>query len=86
MVLLRVRGAPAGALDGGSEPPDPIRHPPGNNFGRLGPGRPGLPRPATLPPMTRPVLIALVGVDGSGKTTQPKALVRRLIESINPAP
>jgi dTMP kinase len=36
--------------------------------------------------MTRPVLIALVGVDGSGKTTQAKALVRRLIESINPAP
>ncbi|ATO17461.1 thymidylate kinase [Micromonospora sp. WMMA2032] len=28
--------------------------------------------------MTRPVMIALIGVDGSGKTTQAKALARRL--------
>ncbi|MFI7215155.1 dTMP kinase [Micromonospora maritima] len=35
--------------------------------------------------MTRPVMIALIGVDGSGKTTQAKALVARLRERGVPA-
>lgn len=41
--------------------------------------------PATVPGMPRPVLIALVGVDGSGKTTQAKELVRRLTAQGAPA-
>ncbi|MGW1062388.1 dTMP kinase [Micromonospora rubida] len=35
--------------------------------------------------MRRPVLVALVGVDGSGKTTQARALARRLTERGVPA-
>ncbi|PWU45940.1 thymidylate kinase [Micromonospora globispora] len=35
--------------------------------------------------MTRPVMIALVGVDGSGKSTQARALARRLTDAGVPA-
>ncbi|MEV0427776.1 thymidylate kinase [Micromonospora sp. NPDC050495] len=35
--------------------------------------------------MTRPVMIALIGVDGSGKSTQAKALARRLTAAGVPA-